>query len=129
MRPAYRYMVATAILSVWLLSFMVFAQAQYATPTSPTTATPMFPADINTGSPLMPDGPMGHAAVVTPSDTVDMTHVSRRLYVGGTGTITLITAGGETVLFSAVPVATQLPIQATRVKVTGTTATLIIEMW
>lgn len=70
------------------------------------------------------------AAVVTPSDTVDLAFVSRALYVGGAGNITVIMAGdGSTVLFSAVPAGLVLPIRVNRVKATGTTATLIVAMW
>ena len=67
------------------------------------------------------------AVAVTPSDTVDLTYVSRALWVGGTsGTITAIMADGTTVLFSGVPTGTLLPIRVSRVKATGTTATLIV---
>jgi len=73
--------------------------------------------------------PAYNAAVVTPSDTVDLTDVSRSIYVGGAGNITLVTAGGQTVLFSAIPAGTVLNIRASRIKATATTATLIVAMW
>lgn len=51
------------------------------------------------------------------------------LYVGGTGNVSVITIGGDSVIFSGVPAGTTLPIQVLRVKSTGTTATSIIAMW
>ncbi len=70
-----------------------------------------------------------NAAVVTPSDSADLsTPALRGLYVGGTGHISLITTGGDTVLVSAVPIGTILPIQVARVRSTGTTATLIVAL-
>ena len=68
------------------------------------------------------------AVVVTPSDTVDLTNASRGIYVGGTGTLTAIMLDGTTCLFSGIPAGTILPIRATRVKATGTTATLIVAL-
>lgn len=66
------------------------------------------------------------AFAVTPNDGVDLASVTRGIYVGGTGDVSLVTLGGTTVTFSAVPAGTMLPIQATRIKATGTTATLIL---
>ena len=78
----------------------------------------------------MPDlsAPAESAVAVTPSDTVNIGK-TRGLYVGGVGAITAIMADGRTVLFSAIPVGTILPIQVTRVKSTGTDATLIIALY
>ena len=73
--------------------------------------------------------PATHAAAVTPSDTVDLTDVSRYLWVGAAGDVTVITLGGETALFKAVPAGTLIPIRATRVKATGTASTSITAMW
>lgn len=64
---------------------------------------------------------------ITPHDTNDTTAVTEQIYVGGTGNITFTPAdGGADVLLSAIPVGTQLPIKTTRVKATGTTATLLV---
>lgn len=70
--------------------------------------------------------PAFHAVAVTPSDTVDLANVAKRLWVGGTGNVTLITVGGETVEYAAVPAGTYLQVRASRVKSTGTTATNIV---
>jgi hypothetical protein len=51
------------------------------------------------------------------------------LYVGGTGNVSVVTIGGDTIIFNGVPVGTTLPIQVIRVRSTGTTATLINALW
>lgn len=68
---------------------------------------------------------------MTPHDTtrIDTSYPIRGLYVGGTGNVRVDTAGGDTdVTFTSVPAGTVLPIQAIRVKSTGTTATNIVAM-
>jgi len=72
--------------------------------------------------------PASHAVVVTPSDTVNLTDVARALYVGVTGNITVVTAAGEVVLFSNVPVGI-LPVMVIRVNATATTATNMIALY
>lgn len=78
-----------------------------------------------TGEPISPQP--GRAVVVTPSDSVDLDRDST-LYIGGTGNISVITAGGDTVLFSAIPAGTFLPVLVSRVRSTTTTATLIVAL-
>lgn len=72
------------------------------------------------------------AIAVTPHDTnpvrTDGRPVRFGLWVGGVGNVTLITAKGNTVLFTAVPAGTFLPIQFTHVKLTATTATLMVAL-
>jgi len=65
------------------------------------------------------------AVVITPADS-DLVNPVRRLYVGGTGNITLTTVAGDAVLISAIPVGTTLDVECKRVSNTGTTATLIV---
>lgn len=72
-------------------------------------------------------GNFDQASAVAPSDSTDLPTRPRAIYVGGTGTITA-TMGGTDVVFSAVPVGTVLPISPTRIKNTGTTATLMIAL-
>lgn len=64
------------------------------------------------------------AAVITPHDTNP--NVFNAIYVGGTGNITLIDLAGNSVLISAIPAGTILPIACTLVMATGTTATLLV---
>ena len=70
-----------------------------------------------------------HAAAVTPDDAVDLTTPARGLYIGGAGNVEVVTVGCETVIFTAVPEGTVLPIRCTRVRAAGTTATGIIALW
>jgi len=72
--------------------------------------------------------PAEHAASVTPSDTEDLTTPARGLYVGTPGDVKVITIHGETVTFPNVPVGI-LPVRATRVYDTDTTATDIVALW
>ena len=68
------------------------------------------------------------AFVVTPSDATILP-VTRALYVGGGGNINVVMAEDDnTVLFTAVPQGTILPIQVTQVLSTSTTATLIVAL-
>ena len=67
--------------------------------------------------------PASHVLLVTPNDSADLTYTTRAIYVGGTGNIKLTTAGGETLILTAVQVGTLLPIRVTRVWATDTTAT------
>lgn len=69
------------------------------------------------------------ALVVSPHDTNELTTWSRALYIGGTGAITVVTVEGQTVLISALPVGTIIPLSVKIVKATGTTATLIVALW
>lgn len=80
------------------------------------------PGDVNS--------PAYNAVAVTPSDSTDMTVVSRAIYVGGAGNITVNMAGsGTAVTFTAVPAGSMLPIAVARVKSTGTTATSIVAVY
>jgi hypothetical protein len=74
-------------------------------------------------------GPYQHAAVITKSDADELEYACQSIYVGGTGHIKLKTVGGETVLFSAIPAGTILPVCATQVFSTDTTATLMVALW
>lgn len=77
----------------------------------------------------MGSGPASKAAVITPHNTNDLSVPCRMIYVGGAGDITLIPRGGAVaVLFKAVPVGTILPVSASRVLATGTTATSLLAL-
>jgi hypothetical protein len=71
--------------------------------------------------------PARHAAAVTPSDTVSLNTVSV-IYVGVTGNVTVVTAGGETVTFVGVNAGTILPVWVSRVNNTNTTATNMVAL-
>lgn len=69
-----------------------------------------------------------NAAAVSPSNTVDLAHVSR-LYIGVAGDVKVDLVGGSTgITFKNHPVG-YLPGFVTRVYSTGTAATEIIALW
>jgi len=72
------------------------------------------------------DSPAEDAFAITPHDTNDLAQVTRGIYVGGAGDLTVVTKGGTTVLFSAVPAGVVLPVRAAKVKSTGTAATSLV---
>lgn len=71
--------------------------------------------------------PADEAYAVTPSDSVNLAVVSRGLYVGVAGDVTVEMAKvGTTILFKGVPAGAWLPLRVSRVDATGTTATNIV---
>lgn len=71
-----------------------------------------------------PSDPASDAFPVTPSDAAVI--LTRALYVGVTGNVTVTTVSGLDVQFTAVPAGTILPVRCKKVKATGTTATDIV---
>ncbi|MGB3313153.1 MAG: hypothetical protein WBB85_01980, partial [Albidovulum sp.] len=69
------------------------------------------------------------AAVVTPDDVTDLTHLPRALYVGNGGDLSIRCAGGQSVVLQNVPGGSVLPLRVTRVNATGTSATGIVALW
>jgi hypothetical protein len=79
---------------------------------------------------LYHDAPSTNGFNVTPADSnFTGDRVARRLYVGGTGNVNVVTSGGDTILFSGVPAGAILPVQVVQVKSTSTTATLIVALY
>ncbi len=90
-------------------------------------ATDTFP--VSAGAPGF-ECPAYHAFAISKNDSTDLAYVTRAIYVGGVGDIVVDLAGGETsVAFSGVPAGTVLPIRATRVRSTGTTATNMVGLY
>lgn len=70
-----------------------------------------------------------NAAAVTPNDTTDLDRTCSALYIGQTGDVKVnIENSGEAIIFKSVPVGF-LPVRATRVYATGTTAQNILALW
>lgn len=67
------------------------------------------------------------AAAITPSDSVNFERCTG-IYVGGTGTVVAI-INGNAVTFTNVGSGTILPISATRVNSTSTTATNLVALY
>lgn len=69
------------------------------------------------------------AVAITPSDATNFTDgTCHAIYVGGTGAVVAI-VNGTAVTFAAVPVGTVLPVRATRVNSTSTTATNLVALY
>jgi hypothetical protein len=73
--------------------------------------------------------PASSSAAVTPSDSTDLSNITRWVYVGASGSLVVIMGDGTTATFAEVPAGTLLPIRVSRVKATGTTATDIVASW
>lgn len=63
---------------------------------------------------------------VTPSDTLVFNPPLTALWVGGAGALTVVTAQGSSLLFSAVAAGVLIPLQVAKVMATGTVATAIV---
>lgn len=89
----------------------------------------MAAVDIYNGDSQNLSLPSSHAAAVAPSDSSSLAFVTKRLYIGGAGSVTVIMLDGTTVTYTAVPTGTYLNIRVSQVKSTGTTATNIVAEW
>ena len=63
------------------------------------------------------------------TDAVNSSRGGAILYVGVSGNVQVVTAGGDTVTYVAVPAGTFMPILVTEVRQAGTTATSIVANW
>ena len=79
--------------------------------------------------PTTPISPARSAMTIVPSDSTDLPHVSRAIYVGQGGDLTVEMADGDVTTFEAVPGGSVLPIRVKRVRNTATTANAIISLW
>lgn len=64
--------------------------------------------------------------IISPSDTDYLPFVPRAVYVGGSGTLAVLTAGGDIVILVGTLVGTILPIRVIKVFATGTTASNLV---
>jgi len=75
------------------------------------------------------DFPADDAEVATLSDTVNLAKISRALYIGATGDISVEMAkSGTAIVFVGVQAGSILPIRVSRVNLTGTTASSIVAL-
>lgn len=79
--------------------------------------------------PTTPISPARGGTPAVPNDTTELLQVSRALYVGQGGDIPLTLVDGDTLVFEAVPSGSILPVRASIVRATGTTAAAIIALW
>ena len=79
--------------------------------------------------PTTPISPARGGAAVIPSDVTDLSQVCRALYIGQGGDVSITLADGDVVLFEAVPGGSILPLRASAVRSTATTAAGIVALW
>lgn len=73
--------------------------------------------------------PADHAFAVTPSDSAVLAQTCRALYVGSAGNLSVVTAAGETVSFTAVQAGMIYPLRLSQVRATGTTAGGLVALY
>jgi hypothetical protein len=100
-----------------------------ATPTSTPTPGPPAVDDYPTLTTQAWIAPAIHSAAVTPSDSANLTDVTRWLFVGSGGNLVVVMADGTTVTLIGVPTGALLPIRVSQVKATNTTASDIVALW
>jgi hypothetical protein len=72
------------------------------------------------------DGPGEDADEIVPHDANELTYVTRAIYVGGAGNMSVVTAKGTSVVFTGLPAGIVLPVRIRKVLATGTTATNLV---
>lgn len=73
--------------------------------------------------------PCSSAAAVTPHDSTLLSYVTRAVYVGATGNMSVLMNDGSSATFVGIPAGTVLPIRVQRVNSTSTTASSIVALW
>jgi hypothetical protein len=73
--------------------------------------------------------PAANAAAITPSNTVDLTTVTRGIYVGVSGDLKVDLVSGDTVTFVGLAAGMVHPLRVKRVYATGTSATSIVGVY
>lgn len=87
------------------------------------------PVDLGDCEKFGSTAPASVAEAVTPSDSAYLTFLTRGLYVGVAGDVSVeMYKTGSAVVFKAVPAGTVLPIRITRVNATLTTATNMVAL-
>lgn len=79
--------------------------------------------------PITLTSPATSAILVTPSDATVLTSISRAIYVGQTGDISVEMQSGQITTFQNVQGGSILALRTLKIRQTGTTATGIIAMW
>ncbi|HHS89583.1 MAG TPA: hypothetical protein ENJ26_04365 [Rhodobacteraceae bacterium] len=73
--------------------------------------------------------PASNAAPITPSDTVPLGNISRAIYVGQPGDISVEMQSGQIVTFQNVQGGSILALRTMKIRQTGTSAAGIIALW
>lgn len=74
--------------------------------------------------------PASYGFAITPSNTVDLPHETRSIFVGASGNITVdFVDGGTNILLMGCTAGTVLPVRVKRVYQTGTGATNLVGLY
>ena len=73
--------------------------------------------------------PPEEAVAIAPENSADLAFATRALYVGTGGDVRLRMLGGAEITLANLASGSLIPIRATRVFATGTTATGLIGLW
>lgn len=73
-----------------------------------------------------PDTPARRLEAITPHDVNELAYVTRGLYVGTAGNVSVVDVTGNTVTIPNVPAGAILPICIKQVRLTGTTASNMV---
>lgn len=75
-------------------------------------------------------GSARQGVAITPNDGAEMAYITRGIYVGGAGDVTVVFADvAGSVTLKAVPGGTVLPISVRQVMATGTTASNLVALY
>lgn len=74
-------------------------------------------------------GPARNAVAVTPSDSTDLTNVTRAIVVGGNGNVSVNMSGSGSAVVISMTAGTIYPLAVSRILSTGTAATGIVAIW
>lgn len=73
--------------------------------------------------------PAEYAAAVTTSDSTNFDNLTRGIYIGGAGNVSVYLDDGTTVLFKGAVAGSIIPVRAKRINSTATTATDIVALY
>lgn len=88
-------------------------------------------AAVSGSSPLRATNPATHAALPTPSDSTDLTYITRGISFSAAGTLKVTLAGGETLVIPSGALAAGImhPLEITRLWSTSTTIADPVVYW
>lgn len=75
------------------------------------------------------ESPARCAVAVIPSDTEALPRITRALYVGEGGSVSVEMVDGPVAVFRNLPAGALLPVRVSKVRATGTTAGAILGLW
>jgi len=75
------------------------------------------------------DAPARSGAALIPSDVTPLPVLTRAVYIGVAGNLSVELADGDVVAFQNLPAGTILPIRVAKARATGTTAGGLVALW